>query len=41
MAALCGLNNYNVAEIWSWVSLVHDQKLDALPILRQLGQAII
>ena len=41
LAALCGLNNYRVAEIWSWVSLMHDDiKSDALPILQQLGQAI-
>ena len=41
LAALCGLNNYKVAEIWSWVSLVYEEKPDALSILRQLGQAII
>ena len=41
LAALCGLNNYKVAEIWSWVSLFHEEKQDALYILRQLGQAII
>ena len=41
LAALCGLNNYKVAEIWSWVTLMTDTKIDALPILRQLGQAII
>ena len=41
LAALCGLNNYQVAEIWSWVSLFQEEKQDALYILRQLGQAII
>ena len=41
LAALCGLNNYKVAEIWSWVSLFQEEKQDALYILRQLGQAIV
>ena len=41
LAALCGLNNYKIAEIWSWVSLFQEEKLDALYILRQLDQAII
>ena len=41
LAALCGLNNYKVSEIWSWISLFQEPKQDALYILRQLGQAII
>jgi len=41
LAALCGLNTYEVAEIWSWVSLFQEQKQDALSILRQLGEAIV
>ncbi len=41
LAALSGLNNYKIAEIWSLVSLFQEEKLDALYILRQLDQAII
>lgn len=40
LAALCGLHEHTVANIWSWVSLVGDIKSDALPILRQIGNAI-
>jgi hypothetical protein len=41
LAALCGLNNYKVAEIWSWVSIFQEPKEDALTILRQLNESIV
>ena len=40
LAALCGLHEHTVANIWSWATLIDDVKTDALPILRQLGRAI-
>ena len=40
LAALCGLDNYTVANIWSWVVMIDDEKPDSLPILRQIGRAI-
>ena len=40
LAALCGLHEHTVADIWSWISLVGDIKSDALPILRRIGNAI-
>ena len=39
LAALCGLHEHDVANIWAWVTLL-DIKNDALPILRQISQAI-
>ena len=40
LAALYGLQDYTVASIWSWVTLLGDIKTDALPILRQISSAI-
>lgn len=40
LAALCGLHEHTVASIWTWITLLDDIKTDALPILRQIGQAI-
>jgi hypothetical protein len=40
LAALCGLHEHTVANIWSWVTLLDDVKTDSLPILRQIGSAI-
>jgi hypothetical protein len=40
LASLCGLQEYSVATIWAWITLFDDVKTDALPILRQIGNAI-
>ena len=40
LAALCGLHEYTVATIWSWVTLLDDVKTDSLPMLRQINKAI-
>lgn len=32
LAALCGLNNYKVSEIWSWISLVRGNNRFAFPL---------
>ena len=40
LAALCGLQEYTVATIWSWVTLLDDVKTDSLPMLRQISNAI-
>jgi hypothetical protein len=40
LAALCGLQEHKVADIWAWITLLGDIKTDALPILRQIGRAI-
>lgn len=40
LAALCGLQNHSVAEIWSWISLISDIKQDSLQIIRRLDNAI-
>ena len=40
LAALCGLHEHTVADIWSWANSLDDVKIDALPFLRQIGRAI-
>ena len=40
LASLCGLNNYSVGEIWSWITFNHNFKKDSLPIIREIGNAI-
>jgi hypothetical protein len=40
LAALCGLHEHTVANIWAWATLLDDVKTDSLPILRQIGSAI-
>jgi hypothetical protein len=40
LAALCGLHQHTVANIWSWITLLDDVKTDSLPILRQIGHSI-
>lgn len=40
LAALCGLNQHTVADIWSWATSIGDIESDALPILREIGRAI-
>lgn len=40
LAALCGLHQHTVADIWAWATSLGDVDLDALPILRQIGRAI-
>jgi len=40
LAALCGLHNHTIADIWSWVNSLGDITVDALPILRQIGRTI-
>ena len=40
LAALCGLHEHTVADIWSWATSLGDVNVDALPILRQIGSAI-
>ena len=40
LASLCGLHEYTVATIWSWITSMDGNKKDALPILRQISNAI-
>jgi hypothetical protein len=40
LAALCGLHEHTVADIWSWVNSMNGVDTDALPFLREIGRAI-
>ena len=40
LAALCGLHEYTVANIWSWVTLLDRENPDSLHMLRQISKAI-
>jgi len=40
LAALCGLHEFTVANIWNWITSLDNSKDDALPILRQISDAI-
>jgi len=40
LASLCGLHEYTVANIWSWVTLLDRENPDSLYMLRQISKAI-